>query len=506
MTPLLVLGRARLSFLLRQPFGFTSAIPYGAAGGYRTLRRMGWRVETTPHFFTGGIRFSLRMLEPPARASWAVAERAWVAEAAVLSEVIASTGLELIPSGPTFKARCPFHKGGEERTPSLSIDDRTGYWKCFSCQEGGDADGSLFDRFAGRLVIPISSSSGDVVGFGARLSDVFKKSELLYALPVARSAARRADAVVLVEGYMDAIALHAAGVENVVACLGTAISEAQLEMAARLSPSRVVLLSLDADEAGRAAVRRLAQRGTLQRLDARGATTRVASLPAGCKAPRRGAVSELASLLASIPPGARRLLHTRTFSLTLAGGDRRFAERIEALLEGWPAAHDGAPGVCAAAASRDASAAALAEHVSPPHSFERRARARAEVLALYALLAEPSLREPDGGGGGEGRDADGPPTAADPALLETWPELAVLRDPSQRLADTATAWAAGEEGAASCSDDGADGAGALSADADALVRNAAAFGLEAPAQPSTADCDCCDWPGAGVEGPEVVGS
>jgi len=423
-----------------------------------------------------------------------------------------------------------------------------------------------------------------------------------------------------------------------------------------------------------------------------------------------GAVSELASLLASIPPGARRLLHTRTFSLTLAGGDRRFAERIEALLEGWPAAHDGAPGgtgggsppsgalpraalapslplgvpldlpadslfvwsggpaaalhwrtdtcgasqrrqptvgelgslppcpVCAAAASRDASAAALAEHVSPPHSFERLpgARARAEVLALYALLAEPSLREPDGGGGGEGRDADGPPTvpfglrfstparrwlaaelaaagrprlqrasvvwdeleAADPALLETWPELAVLRDPSQRLADTATAWAAGEEGAASGSDDGADGAGgaggaglgpslaaallarcraliefdehaaelqqraarlswmgarattrlhdsppaaggaaggppddasggaagadsaalsfladdcrrmsaALSADADALVRNAAAFGLEAPAQPSTADCDCCDWPGAGVEGPEVVGS
>jgi len=61
-----------------------------------------------------------------------------VKEAAVLSEVIASTGLELIPSGPTFKARCPFHKGGEERTPSLSIDDRTGYWKCFSCQEGGD--------------------------------------------------------------------------------------------------------------------------------------------------------------------------------------------------------------------------------------------------------------------------------------------------------------------------------------------------------------------------------
>ena len=88
-----------------------------------------------------------------------------------------------------------------------------------------EADGSLFDRFAGRLVIPISSSSGDVVGFGARLvegeeeaegeggggggggrvaakylnsreSDVFKKSELLYALPVARSAARRADAVV----------------------------------------------------------------------------------------------------------------------------------------------------------------------------------------------------------------------------------------------------------------------------------------------------------------------
>ncbi|EOD11852.1 hypothetical protein EMIHUDRAFT_452319 [Emiliania huxleyi CCMP1516] len=186
------------------------------------------------------------------------------------------------------------------------------------------------------------------------------------------------------------------------------------------------------------------------------------------------------------------------------------------------------PGVCAAAASRDASAAALAEHVSPPHSFERLpgARARAEVLALYALLAEPSLREPDGGGGGEGRDADGPPTAADPALLETWPELAVLRDPSQRLADTATAWAAGEEGAASGSDDGADGgaagadsaalsfladdcrrmSAALSADADALVRTAAAFGLEAPAQPSTADCDCCDWPGAGVEGPEVVGS
>jgi len=311
-----------------------------------------------------------------------------------LSRVLEDRGIEVQQRGNSMKAKCPFHGNGQERTPSLAINDEKGLYHCFSCEASGNVAGfvaeyegvgyseamdllcreyglvrsrpangapqtqaqreaaerrertrklleaatafyvaalsrpegaacmqmlrerkvsaqsahifrlgfspsagqpplsqhllslgfrqdelidvglayrregsaSLVDRFRARLMIPIASAAGDIVGFGARVvppdegggakylnsrdSPIFKKGSLLFGLPHARRAARAKDQVVLVEGYMDVIALHAAGIAHAVGCLGTAISEEQLRLAASLSPSATVILALDADAEG----------------------------------------------------------------------------------------------------------------------------------------------------------------------------------------------------------------------------------------------------------------
>jgi len=123
------------------------------------------------------------------------------------------------------------------------------------------------DRFRSRLMIPIRSPKGETVGFGARALDdtepkylntaataVFEKGSLLYGLDRAGAAIRRADRAVVVEGYLDVVVAHQHGFENVVAVLGTALSERHLDLLRRFSAS--VLLALDADAAGQEAVRR----------------------------------------------------------------------------------------------------------------------------------------------------------------------------------------------------------------------------------------------------------
>ena len=117
------------------------------------------------------------------------------------------------------------------------------------------------DRFRNRLMFPIRDERGRVVGFGGRAlgdgqpkylnspqSPVFDKGSLLYALDRAHDAVRRADRAVIVEGYLDAIAAHQHGYENVVATLGTALTERQIALVKRYS--RRVALALDADAAG----------------------------------------------------------------------------------------------------------------------------------------------------------------------------------------------------------------------------------------------------------------
>jgi len=129
-------------------------------------------------------------------------------------------------------------------------------------------DTRLFDRFRNRIMIPIRDENGRMAGFGARILDpndvpkflnspdtvLFSKSRLLYGLDRARKPIRAADQAVIVEGYMDVIALHQAGFENVISPMGTALTEDQLRLLKRFS--RRIVLALDPDAAGQAAVLR----------------------------------------------------------------------------------------------------------------------------------------------------------------------------------------------------------------------------------------------------------
>lgn len=125
-----------------------------------------------------------------------------------------------------------------------------------------------FDRFRNRIMIPIRDENGRMAGFGARIVDpndipkflnspetpVFSKGRLLYGLDRARKPIRAADQAVIVEGYLDVIALHQAGYENVVSPMGTALTEDQLRLLKRFT--RRIVLALDPDTAGQRAILR----------------------------------------------------------------------------------------------------------------------------------------------------------------------------------------------------------------------------------------------------------
>ena len=147
-----------------------------------------------------------------------------------------------------------------------------------------------YDRFRGRIIFPIADRRGRVIAFGGRIlgdgepkylnspeTPLFHKGAQLYGYSLAAERARRKQAVVVVEGYMDVIALHKAGITNAVAPLGTAITEAQIEALWRLVPEPV--LCFDGDTAGRRAAHRAAER-VLPRLRA-GHSLRFAWLPEG---------------------------------------------------------------------------------------------------------------------------------------------------------------------------------------------------------------------------------
>jgi len=123
--------------------------------------------------------------------------------------------------------------------------------------------GGYYDRFRDRLMIPILDIQGRVIGFGGRTlsdeqpkylnspdTDLFDKGKTLYGLDKARAAIAKQDQAVVVEGYFDVIALHAAGITNVVASLGTALSVAQVKQLLRYSESKQVVFNFDADAAG----------------------------------------------------------------------------------------------------------------------------------------------------------------------------------------------------------------------------------------------------------------
>jgi DNA primase len=120
-----------------------------------------------------------------------------------------------------------------------------------------------YDRFRNRLMIPIHDTQNRVIGFGGRTltdeqpkylnspeTELFDKGKTLYGLDKARAAIAKQDQAVVVEGYFDVIALHAAGITNVVASLGTALSIAQVKQLLRYTESKRIVFNFDADRAG----------------------------------------------------------------------------------------------------------------------------------------------------------------------------------------------------------------------------------------------------------------
>lgn len=149
--------------------------------------------------------------------------------------------------------------------------------------------GRIYDRFRRRIMFPLSDARGRVVGFGARKLDgdddprkyvnspdgeLFHKGDIVYGAHIARPSATKAGEVIACEGYTDVLALHQAGIPNVVCVMGTAMTERQIGELAKLGDR--VLLALDADSAGQEAMLRAERLAHGRRLQ-----LRVVPLPGG---------------------------------------------------------------------------------------------------------------------------------------------------------------------------------------------------------------------------------
>ncbi|HCI56074.1 MAG TPA: DNA primase [Bacteroidales bacterium] len=124
-------------------------------------------------------------------------------------------------------------------------------------------DERLFDRFNGRVIFPIHSLAGQILGFGGRIlktdpkaakyinspeSDIYHKSRIVYGIFQARKSITKEDKCYLVEGYTDVLSLHEAGIENVVASSGTSLTQEQVRLIKRFT--RNITIIYDGDEAG----------------------------------------------------------------------------------------------------------------------------------------------------------------------------------------------------------------------------------------------------------------
>ncbi len=150
-----------------------------------------------------------------------------------------------------------------------------------------DSQGGYFDKFRGRLMFPIWTERGDLVAFGGRLlgqgnakyinsgdTPIYRKSRVLYGMNRAQETLRKDRTAILVEGYLDVIACHRAGVTGALASLGTALTDEQTKLLKRWVEQVVILY--DSDSAGQ----RAAEKATVL-LTAEGLKVRVALMPAG---------------------------------------------------------------------------------------------------------------------------------------------------------------------------------------------------------------------------------
>ncbi len=245
-------------------------------------------------------------------------------------------------------------------------------------RKGGNG---FYDRFRHRVMVPIRDRQGRVIGFGGRSLDggepkylnspeteVFEKGKHLFGLDRAANPIRKDDRAVVVEGYFDVIALHAAGITNAVAALGTALSSQQITQLCRCSDGKRIVLNFDADGAGvRAANRAI---GEVEQLALQGQVElRVLHLPSGkdpdeflkehgpgdyralldqaplwldwqieqvlegrdlSKADQfQKGVSALVELLGKLPPSAVRTHYLQQVAERLSGGQGRLALQLE---------------------------------------------------------------------------------------------------------------------------------------------------------------------------------
>ena len=141
--------------------------------------------------------------------------------------------------------------------------EKTGLVVRHESEEGGVRSERVYDRFRGRVIFPVHSLSGKIVAFGGRIlkkaektakyvnspeSEIYHKSNELYGLFFAKQAIVRKDRCFLVEGYMDVIGMHQAGIENVVASSGTALTQGQIRLIRRFTNNITILY--DGDAAG----------------------------------------------------------------------------------------------------------------------------------------------------------------------------------------------------------------------------------------------------------------
>jgi DNA primase len=196
-----------------------------------------------------------------------------------------------------------------------------------------------YERFRGRIMIPILNPAGTVIGFGGRLladgepkylntpdTRLFHKGEVLYGLEKTRGAIRRDSQALVVEGYMDLISLYRHGVHPVVAPMGTALTPQQAKLLGRYS--KEVFLLYDADKAGL----RATFRGGDELL-AIGLTVRVATLPDGMdpddfiKNKGRAAFDELIGSAVDFLDRKIEILETRT-DLKIMANRQRAADKL----------------------------------------------------------------------------------------------------------------------------------------------------------------------------------
>src|ERR1700752_3166539 len=182
------------------------------------------------------------------------AARAYLEDRGLDKETIARFGIGYAPSGGDLLVRHVRGKYPEKTLVESGLISR-------------DQSGRHFDRFRRRITFPIANESAKIVAFGARaLGDeqpkylnspetpIYSKSNVLYHLDRAKDALRRADFAILVEGYMDAIAVARAGISNVVASCGTSLAEPQIKLLGRFT--KRVIVNYDPDMAGQAATER----------------------------------------------------------------------------------------------------------------------------------------------------------------------------------------------------------------------------------------------------------